>query len=66
MLWYSEVRCRGTSNEQHNICFHGEISKMSGPSYSKHHKLNKLINGQNINCSSKYNTKFTGIFTKKM
>ena len=27
----------------------------SGPSCSKHRKLNELVSGQNVNCSSKYN-----------
>ena len=27
----------------------------TGPSCSKHPELNKLITGQNVNCSSKYN-----------
>ena len=26
-----------------------------GPSCSKHRQLNELVNGQNVNCSSKYN-----------
>ena len=38
----------------------------SGPSCSKHRKLNELVSGQNVNCSSKSNIKFTGIFAEKM
>ena len=33
-----------------------------GPSCSKHRKLNKLVSGQNVICSNKYNIQFTGIF----
>ena len=36
------------------------------PSCSKHRQPNDLVSGQNINCSSKDNTKFTGIFAEKM
>ena len=39
---------------------------LPGPICSKHRKLNKLVSGQNVNCSSKYNIKFTGIFAEKM
>ena len=42
------------------------ISCTSGPSWSKHCLLNELISGQNVNCSSKYNILFTGIFAEKM
>ena len=38
----------------------------AGPSFSKHCLLKELVGGQNVNCSSKYNTKFTGIFAEKM
>ena len=41
-----------------------ENSITSGPSCSK--QLNELVSGQNVNCSSKYNTRFTGIFAEKM
>ena len=34
----------------------GKQTKMPGPSYSKFRKLNKLVSGQNVNCSSKYNS----------
>ena len=60
----------------HNICFHAEIRKYqyfgtekkkamlerAGPSCSKLCKLNELVSGQNVNCSSKYNIYFTGIY----
>ena len=36
-----------------------------GSSCSKRRKLNELVYGQNVNCSSKYNTRFTGIFAEK-
>ena len=32
------------------------------PSYSKNRQLNDIENGQNVNCSCKYNILFTGIF----
>ena len=35
------------------------------PSCSKHYYLNELVSGQNVNCSGKYNIKFTGIFAEK-
>ena len=49
----------------HNI---GQRSYLfnSGPSCSKRRQLNELVSGQNVNCSSKYNIKFTGIFAEKM
>ena len=42
------------------------LSKTAGPSCSKYQYLNKLVSGQNVNCSSKYNILFTGIFAEKM
>ena len=38
---------------------------MPGPSCSKHRYPNELISGQNVNCSSKYDIKFTVIFAEK-
>ena len=40
-------------------------NKNPWPSCSKHRYLNKLVSGQNVNCSVKYNTKFTAIFAEK-
>ena len=47
-------------------CMNPLNDRYSGPSCSKHCKLNELVSGQNINCSSKYSIKFTGIFDEKM
>ena len=33
-----------------------ESLNTTGPSCSKRRKLNELVSGQNVNCSSKYNT----------
>ena len=41
-------------------------NKNTGPSCTKHHKLNKPISGQNVTCSTKCNIQFTGIFDEKM
>ena len=38
----------------------------TGPSCSKYRLLNELVSGQNVNCSSKYNSKFTGGFAEKI
>ena len=35
------------------------------PSCSKHHELNKLVSGQNVNCYSKDSIKFTGTFAER-
>ena len=36
-----------------------------GPSCSKRRLLNKLVSGQNVNCTGKYNITFTGSFAEK-
>ena len=46
----------------HNIDFHREIRKISGPSCSKHHYLNELVKGHFVHCFSGFNIQYSDIF----